>query len=84
MTCIFNLFLGMVFPSLASSIVRFVAVNVCNYPYNPKDIKAKMGFPYFYLHKNRLKTLLKLDKRYLSGYKPSIPLCYVYATDKGF
>ena len=48
------------------------------------NISGAQNYPYYYLWKNVVLGGLKLRPRYLKGYKPSVPIVYLYAAKKPF
>ena len=47
-------------------------------------ISSAQNYPYYYLWKNKLLGGLKLRPNYLRGYRPSVPIVYMYAKNKPF
>jgi len=65
----FLFFLGMICPSLSNYIVRYLAKELLLYPYTDySKVTSKMGFMYFKLYKNIVKTALGLEKFLLGDY----------------
>ena len=52
-------------------------------PYADK-VNASQNYPYYYLWRNILLSKIKLRTRYLAGYKPSVPVTYLYGANKPF
>lgn len=55
--------------------------------YKPKyigDISGARNYPYYYLYKNKIKSLFDKKKTFLYKYTPSVPIVYLYATKKPF
>lgn len=47
-------------------------------------ITSAQNYPYYYLWRNAIMHKVRGARKYLSGYKPSVPLSYLYAKDKPF
>lgn len=68
--------------SIGDAITRFVAKV---FGYNPPyEISADRNYPYFYFWKQMLGSLILRKRKLLSGYIPSVPVVYMYATKKSY
>jgi len=69
-------------------IGRFITQGMCkSMKYRPKyidDIDGSRNYPYFYLYLNKFRGALDRSKLYLYRYRPSVPIVYIYGTDKPF
>jgi hypothetical protein len=54
-----------------------------NPPYASK-VHSYQNYPYYYIWRNKFLSALKLKKRYLSNYRPSAPVVYLYGAHKPF
>ena len=54
-----------------------------NPPY-ASQVNSSQNYPYYYLWKNMVLSKIKNNKRYLSGYNPSVPVTYLYGSNKPF
>jgi hypothetical protein len=55
--------------------------------YNPAyfdQITGAGNYPYYYLWKNRFSSMAKLSTPFLKGYRPSVPIAYLYGGKKPF
>jgi hypothetical protein len=62
---------------------KFASISNHNPPYF-EEITASRNYPYFYYYKNMIFSLLKRERRNLSGYMPSVPVVYLYGKKKPF
>lgn len=57
------------------------------FQYSPpyfNNISSAQNYPYYYMWRNMILSGLKLRPRYLKGYRPSVPVVYLYAQKKLF
>lgn len=50
----------------------------------PQNYSAKLNYPYFYFHKNKILNIRNRSKLYLAGYQPSVPVVFMYGSRKPF
>ena len=49
-----------------------------------EQVNANRNYPYYYYWKNKIKGLISKQNLFLYGYKPSVPVVYLYGKNKPF
>ena len=83
----YQLFLAIAF-LIGGSIGKMMTQKMMGwFRHNPpyaNSVTSAGNYPYYYNWKNLLLSVIKLRKPYLKGYRPSVPVVYMYAGKKPF
>jgi hypothetical protein len=67
---------------------KLLTQGMCKFmKYQPKYLKEINGarnYPYYYLYRNKVLSLLDKKRGFLYQYRPSVPIVYIYGTKKPF
>ena len=73
---------------LGGFLGKFLTQSVSKYfKYRPKylnEIDSTRNYPYYYLYRNDILSLFNKSKALLYRYRPSVPIVYIYGTQKPF